>query len=180
MSFRQSDPKPLAYLINASGAVAECRLMQMNADHLVVHLPDFEALGATLPLSIGLSLNKAAAPDTPTVQARIQGKAIGEHEYILCTEQPALFWQAALSKQTHNRRQAFRVQTLDYGSPRSQSQPSLTASIEQGSSVFAGDLMDLSLGGCNLRFPSGTDSSLPKGKSRVLFALESPALTAPL
>ncbi|MFT5057662.1 MAG: hypothetical protein ACI89E_000427 [Planctomycetota bacterium] len=180
MTFRSSDPKPLAYLINASGDAAECRLVGLNPNHLVVFLPSLKALDGTLPMDLTLSLDKTGKGPNSSAPARLQGRSPLKDEYIVHLVDPKGFWESAIAPQPHNRRQAFRVRNLNLDSDRPQSNLDLTSRIEQGSSHFIGELMNTSLTGCKLRFKGERSEELPKKGSSVLLVLEGHFLAEPL
>ncbi|MDF1839281.1 MAG: hypothetical protein P1V35_15540, partial [Planctomycetota bacterium] len=150
MTFRNSDPKPLAYLVGDAGLVTECRLVELHPNHLIGFAPELPTLDRTLPVTLRLSLNDTPTDERPGVPARIQGRSLGKDNYVIQIERPEAFWVAATANQTQNRRQAFRVRSEEFGFDRPSSNMEVSAQIEQGPLRLTGEIMNLSLSGCNL------------------------------
>ncbi len=180
MSFRSPNPKPLAYVINASGLAVECRLVRAFEDKIEIHAPGISSMGRSLNKDLWLSVSNTITLAAPGEAASLAGTGSGEDQYLLRLGQPHEFWDAAVAAKTDNRRQTFRVRIKEYGQAQARPRLELTSRMIQGETQFAGELVDLSLGGCNMQLQGGRRQRLPDPGSNVLVILESPALGEPL
>ncbi|MCA9000518.1 MAG: PilZ domain-containing protein, partial [Planctomycetes bacterium] len=180
MTFRNSAPRPLAYLTFGSGEPMECRLVRYEQDLLTVHIPDAKSRLGKLPLGGTLALDPTPRADQPPVEAFLMQGTGEKDEYQIRMDQPRAFWRQAIAGQDHNRRQAFRVRNLDFGPDRPQEGMELTARLERGALRIPAEIMNLSLGGCNLRIPKDRLADLPAEGTHVLVILEGQALEEPL
>lgn len=180
MSFRNSNPKPLAYLIGDTGIVTECRLVALHPDHLVGFIPELAAQNVTIPCTLRLSLTNFSSTTKPGVTARIQGRSLGKDKFIIQIERTEDFWKSAVASQCNNRRQAFRVRCEEFGFDRPTTDLEITPRIEQGPLRVSGQIMNLSIGGCNIKVARSEVDALPEEGTQVVLVLEGACLEAPL
>ncbi|MCP5020343.1 MAG: PilZ domain-containing protein [bacterium] len=166
----------MAYLISAAGIAVECRLVRAFEDKIEIYAPDVSDLGHSLNRELKLALTETISLENPGEPTRLAGTGSDPDQYILHLAAPHHFWDAALAAQADNRRRAFRVRTMEFGTAKTRPLLKLISHVEQGESQFTGTPMDLSLGGCSLQFPRHRGQRLPKRNSQVVLVLEAPFL----
>ena len=151
MSFRNPNSPPVCYLIRPDRGPTTCILLHVQGEELALQ-PEGDN-----PCQVGEVVHLSIDPRVTDLDRCISGQVLGVDgdTMTLGLRDPDALWASAQTANTFNRRQAFRVSTLDLLPHRGKSEEEvLHITLQHGGQTLEAEMLDLSLTGCGLRVRS--------------------------